>query len=271
MNTRLWVDACLLLVTYVSVFCDCSALTLQCDNFNKGYTGESSYFYRQLESALLRNPNALYALHTAFFEPNRVPREVAQIALHLNIDHMGPSNCTTVGPNQWPLANGTNDTSTHNDSQSQEYKYFWRIKWSYSSVLSQIDVEELLAFDNILTVIFYGRVSSSFYRDAHVTLDVPSLPCKLTRDDVLWTVTNFLTWVSHLVFTINESVSQRLTMYMQVHAKKVLQNFKGKGEGGGYPMEDHKYIHLLLYSAKHMQGIKEDPSHGGMKTEDTYL
>ena len=77
MNTRLWVDACLLLVIYVSVFGNCSALTLQCKE--GGYTGKSSYFYRQLESALLRNPNALYALHTAFFEPNRVPREVAQL------------------------------------------------------------------------------------------------------------------------------------------------------------------------------------------------
>ena len=111
MNKRLRVDACLLLVTYASVFGNCSALTLQCKA--AGYTGESSYFYRKLESALLRNPSALYALHTAFFEPNRVPKEVAHIDLHLNINHMGPSNCTTAGPNQWSLANGTNDISKY--------------------------------------------------------------------------------------------------------------------------------------------------------------
>ena len=198
MNTRLLVDACLLLVTYMSVFCDSSALTLQCNE--EGYTGESSYFYSQLEGALLRNPNALYALHTAFFEPNRVPREAAEIHLHLNIDHMGPSNCTTAGPNQWSLANGTNDTSTHNDSQL--YEYSWRFKWSQSAVLSQINAEELLVFDNILTTIFYGRVSASKHRVAQITLDVPSLPCKLNHDDILWTITTFLTWVSHVVFTI---------------------------------------------------------------------
>ena len=197
MNTRLWVDACLLLVTYVSCFCDCSALTLQCKE--GGYTGESSYLYRELESALLRNPNALYALHTAFVEPNRVPTEIAQIDLHLNINHMGPSNCTTAGPNQWPLANATNDTSNHNDSQL--YKYFWLFKWSYSAVLSQVNVGELWVFDNILTLILYGRVSASNRRIAQVTLHVPSLPCKPTHDDVLWTVTTFLTWVS-FVFNI---------------------------------------------------------------------
>ena len=197
MNTRLCVDACLLLVTYVSVFCDSSALTLQCKE--DGYTGESSYFYSQLESALLRNPNALYALHTAFFEPNRTPREVAQIDLNLNIHHMGPSNCTTAGPNQWSLANGTNDTSKHNDSQL--YEYYWRFKWSHSAVLSQINVGELWIFDNPLTAILYGRVSAPYYKNAHITLHVSSLPCKPTRDDVLWTVTAFLTWVS-LAFII---------------------------------------------------------------------
>ena len=197
MNTRLWVDACscLLLVTYASVFCGCSALTLRCKE--DGYTGKSSYFYSQLESALLRNPNALYALHTAFFEPNRVQTEAAEIDLHLNINHMGPSNCTTAGPNQWSLANGTNDTSKHNDSQSHEYS--WSFKWSQSAVLSQINVAELWVFDNILTVILFGRVSPSDHRITHITLHVPSLPCKPTRDDVLWTVTTFLTWVSHVV------------------------------------------------------------------------
>ena len=197
MNTRLWVDACLLLVTLIfgSIFRDSSALTLPCKE--TGYTGESSYFYRQLESALLRNPNALYALHTAFFEPNRVPREIAEIDLHLNIDHMGPSNCTTAGPNQWSLANGTNDTSKHNDSQP--HKYSWPFKWSQSAVLSQINAGELWVFDNVLTPILYGKVSTDFRRVAHITIDVPSLPCKPTRDDVLWTVTNFLTWVSHCV------------------------------------------------------------------------
>ena len=198
MNTRLWVDACLLLVTYVSVFCDSSALILQCKE--EGYRGKSSYFYSQLESALLSNPNALYALHTAFFEPNRVPREVANINLHLTINHMGPTNCTTEGPNQLSLDNGTNDTSKHNDIQL--YEYVWQFKWSQSAVLSQINVGELLAFDDTLTTLLYRRVSTKFRRVAHITLDVPSLPCKLTRDDVLWTVTNFFTWVSHIAFTI---------------------------------------------------------------------
>ena len=165
---------------------------------------KSSYFYRQLESALLRNPNALYALHTAFFEPNRVPREVAHISLHLNITHMGLSNCITAGPNQWSLANGTNDTSKHNDSQL--YEYYWQFKWSHSAVLSQINVGELWVFDNILTQILYWRVSTSYYRVATITLHVPSLPCKPTHNDILWTVTSFLTWVSHVVFTICNSV-----------------------------------------------------------------
>ena len=197
MNTRLLVDACLLLVTYVSVFYDASALTLQCNE--DGYTGESSYFYRQLESALLRNPNALYALHTAFFEQNRAPRETTDINLHLTINHMGPSNCTTAGPNQWSLANGTNYTAKHNDSQL--YEHSWRFKWIQSAVLSQINVGELLIFNNLLTYILYSRVGRSNHRHANITLHVPSLPCKLTRDDVLWTVTTFLAWVSLLFVT----------------------------------------------------------------------
>ena len=69
-------------------------------------------------------------------------------------------------------------------------------------MLSQINVGELLAFDDTLTPLLYGRVSTKFRGVAHITLDVPSLPCKLTRDDVLWTVTNFFTWVSHIAFTI---------------------------------------------------------------------
>ena len=202
MTTALQLGIFLLpLLILASVFCDCSALSLPCRE--NGYLGDDSYLYRQLESALLNNPDGLYALHTAFFEPNRVSREVVYVHLHLKISHMGPSNCTTAGPNQWSLANGTRDTSGNNDSQL--YEYIWSFKWSSSAVLSQINMGELLVFDNLLTPLLYIRVSTSHHRAATITLHVPSLPCKLTDGDVLSTVIAFLTWVRHAVFNICES------------------------------------------------------------------
>ena len=72
-------------------------------------------------------------------------------------------------------------------------------------MLSQINMGELLVFDNVLTPLLYTRVSSSHHRTATITLHIPSLPCKLTDGDVLSTVIAFLTWVSYAVFNICES------------------------------------------------------------------
>ena len=85
-------------------------------------------------------------------------------------------------------------------------------------MLSQINVGVLWVFDNILTIILYGRVSASKRRVARITLHVPSLPCKPTHDDVLWTVTTFLTWVSHVVFTICDSVSHTIYTALKIQA-----------------------------------------------------
>ena len=78
-------------------------------------------------------------------------------------------------------------------------------------MLNQINVGELWVFDNLLTMTLYVRVSASYRRTAYIALHVPSLPCKPTRDDVLWTVTTLLTWVSHVVFTICDSISHTHT------------------------------------------------------------
>ena len=193
MKTGLWINVHLVLLITVSILCNCSALILPCRE--NAYSGKDSYLYRQLESVLLNNPDALYAIHTAFFESNKIPRKVAAIQFHLEISHMEPFDCNTVkcSTNQLPVANGL----VKNDSELHEYS--WDFKWSSSAVLSQINIGEFLAFNPVLTNILYDRASASSRRIAKVRLRIESLPCTVTTDDVFFTVTAFLTWVSHSI------------------------------------------------------------------------
>ena len=117
MNTRQWINFHLLLLILASVFHDCSTFILPCSS--DGYSGKNSYLYGQLETTLLNNPDALQALHTAFFEPNRVPRRVARIELCLQINHMEPTECTKTGIKS--LADGIKNISRNDDSQLHKY------------------------------------------------------------------------------------------------------------------------------------------------------
>lgn len=191
MKTRVWLKTHLLLLITVS---QCGALILPCKE--NAYSGKNSYLYGQLESALLSNPDALYALHIAFFKSNAIPRRVASIEFNLEVNRMEPFDCSTVkcSTNQFPVANGM----IKNDSQ--QYEYNWNFQWSSSAVSSQIIIGEFLAFHPLLSNILYDRVSVSWRRTAKVRLRIESLNCTVATDDVFYTVTAFLTWVSHTVY-----------------------------------------------------------------------
>ena len=189
MNAGLWINAYFLLLIFAS---DCTAIILphECGKRNPS-------LYRQLENALLDNPNGLYALHTAFFRPNSVSKEAVRIHLQLNINQMEPFECSGEEADLQPPVEHTESISDNNGTQLHEYTWFF--KWSSSAVLSQINVAELMAFDNAIAPMLYGGISTSINHVARITLSIPSLPCTLADTDVLSTVTTFLTWVSYSV------------------------------------------------------------------------
>ena len=190
MNTGLWINVYFLLLILAS---DCTATILPC-----GHEENTPYFYKQLENALLDSPNSLYSLHKTFFLPNRVPSKVARIILHLKINYRGPFECTGVEQDVvQPPVEHTQNISENNASHLHEYS--WNFKWSSSAVLSQINMDESITFQNILLPILYSKVTTSIYKSASITLYIASLPCKPTDEAVFSTVTAFLTWVSHSI------------------------------------------------------------------------
>ena len=162
----------------------CTAIILPCE-----YEERNPSLYRQLEEALMNNPNGLHSLHIAFFRPNRAPREAARIDLKINY-------LCVLETNQ-PQVEHTPNISDNTATQLREYN--WTFKWCSSAVLSLINVDELIAFDNVLVPLLYSTTSTSFHHIAHLTLYVTSPHCNLADTDIFSTTAAFLTRVSHFV------------------------------------------------------------------------
>ena len=179
MNAGLCINVYFLLLIFAS---DSTAIILPCANLEG-----SPSLYRQLEEALLNNPNGLYDLHTAFFKPNTVSREVVRIRLKINY-------LCVLEKNQSQIEH-TQNISDNTVTQLREYSWYFR--WCSSAVLGHINVNELIAFDNVLVPLLYTNT----HNVADLTLHVTSPHCKLTDTAVLSTAAAFLTQVSYFALT----------------------------------------------------------------------
>ena len=135
---------------------------------------------KRIEDALVGTPEILYKMQQVFF-PN----------LHT---HLRPVEIVIMEP----CINVDSFNCTDNHSTTGNFSKCWQLQWSNSPLLNVITVDELLAFDNVFTSMFYSRISGSGQEiiPMKIPIHLNSLPCAVTESDILQVVSLTLSWVS---------------------------------------------------------------------------
>ena len=127
---------------------------------------------------MIQNHFVLHEMQEAFFPSQSLPLD----SLHLNV-------CVTVGGVQ----PGNCDNSFLAGGQGN-FSCCQKFQWSRSMLLTLISDDQLLVLDNVII----NGVNHFIKHQAklEVPLQIDSLPCDVTADDILEALLHLLPWVS---------------------------------------------------------------------------
>ena len=134
--------------------------------------------YQKLEKSLIQNRFLLHQLQETFFPSQNLPPD----SVHLHV-------CVTVGSVQ----PGNCDNSFLTGGQGN-FSYCREFQWSRSVLLNLISDDQLLVLDNVII----KRINYVITHQAvlKVPLQIDTLHCDVTVDDILEAVMQLLPWVS---------------------------------------------------------------------------
>ena len=134
--------------------------------------------YQKLENALVTNHEVLYLLQEALFPSQGLNRgDWLDLATCVMVDSVQPENCE----------------KTHFAGEQSNFTYCWHLEWSSSALLDLIAYDQLFILDNVVgEVIFHLLHRRDFI---YVPLQIDSLPCGTTEDDMLTALIQLLSWV----------------------------------------------------------------------------
>ena len=149
---------------------------------------ESLYpVYEKVEDALVSNPEILYMIRQVFLQTLHIqlpPVDVVDIEPCIKVDRF--EDCSAKG----------------------NYSKCWQFQWSNSPLLNVITVDELLAFENVFSVVVYSRIAGSVIgRYLTIPLHIDSLPCTVSESEILQTLAMIISWVSQQLSQYVISVS----------------------------------------------------------------
>ena len=155
--------------------------------------------YQALEDALINNYEALYMLRQVFFPGVSTPiREanVIQFGTCVQFNITEQLNCTTTV--QQPFSDDNISLAG-----TCVYRYCFSLRWTTSSLLNLITVDQLLVFDNIFADLIYSSIAGgTHYNTITFTLRVPLFPCVPTEEDSMQALSMLLCWVRIIMYSI---------------------------------------------------------------------
>ena len=152
--------------------------------------------YKKLESIMTNDTETLYLMRQAFFP--------ASVTHFLETERV---NVVRIGicwvPNKTRPPPACNSLDSNNQTAKTETRC-WNFRWSSLPALNMIAIDQLLAFDPMLTSAVYSRcVDKTRYRRFLLVFDIsPDLfPCTPSEDDLTQATVLLLTWVSAATYT----------------------------------------------------------------------
>ena len=148
--------------------------------------------YKKLESILTNDTESLHLMRQGFF-----PASVTHFFETERVNIVKIRVCWVPNETSWPPP-ACNSLNSNNQTTLTETRC-WDFRWSSLPALNMIAVDQLLAFDPMLTYLIYSRfVDHTYYRSSHLVFGIgPDLfSCTPSEDDLTQATVLLLTWVS---------------------------------------------------------------------------
>ena len=108
--------------------------------------------YQRLEDTLVNDSQMLFVLRQAFFPLHRTTRPAISIRVCIEVGEIRSVSCNREGH--------SGEQAFSNNASANKC---WWYQWTSSSLLSLLTVDELLAFDNVLSPLLYNGVGPSIH------------------------------------------------------------------------------------------------------------
>lgn len=141
---------------------------------------ESDTVYQKLEDALTSEQTVLRHMQEAFFPAKGSSRDVVYFNVCVTIGSVQPESCD-------------NSFFKLHSGQSN-FTYCQKFQWSSSALLDLISSDQLLIFDNVISENIIHVIEHQQYMA--VPLQIDTLPCDFTVDEILSAFMRLLPWVS---------------------------------------------------------------------------
>ena len=168
-----------------------------CDlDYKLGISGCPAYkrmysIYKKLESILTNDAESLHLMRQGFF-----PASVTHFFETERVNVVRIRVCWI--PNETRPPPACNSLDSNNQTAISETQC-WHFRWSGVPALNMIAVDQLLAFDPVLTNWIYSRfIDHTYYRSFPLVFDISSdlFSCTPSEDDLTQATVLLLTWVS---------------------------------------------------------------------------
>ena len=142
--------------------------------------------FQKLEEAFKADNKTLYQMQGAFFPVQESPNDYVYFDVSVTIDSIVPGEC--------PGYSSSLGVSTN-------FRYHKKFQWSRSPFLDLISNDQLLAMDNVLSRTVYNSIQRHSWLT--VQLHIGSLPCNVSKNDVLEALIQLLSWVCKFMCILN--------------------------------------------------------------------
>ena len=162
--------------------------------------------YKKLESIVTNDSEILYRLREVFFSAPQISHFVE--SERANIARI--KVCWVLNETWPPPACNSNSQTAIIETQC------WHFRWSSSPALNMIAVEQLLAFDPVLTGTIYSRFVSNLNHQVYLlvfNISPAIFPCTPSEDDLIDATVLLLTWVSTSVYISTYICSRYFLMH----------------------------------------------------------
>ena len=133
--------------------------------------------YQKLEDALSADKGVLYRMQEVFFSSQTLSQDLVYLDICVTVGGVQHKNC---------------DNSSLPGGQSN-FSYCQSFQWSSSALVNLISFDQFLILDNVISK---SVIHTILHRKRlQVPLQIDTLPCETTEDDILAALMQLLPWV----------------------------------------------------------------------------
>ena len=132
---------------------------------------------QKLKDALIADKSVLYRMQEAFFPSQSLSHDLVYLNICVKVGSVQHENC---------------DNSSLPGGQSN-FSYCQWFQWSSSALVNLISIDQLLILDNVVSKNIIRIIWHRKYLEVHLQID--TLPCETTEDDILSALMQLLPWV----------------------------------------------------------------------------